>query len=119
MKATARRITARATDTSDSTSTTWTREMFGTRFYFERYEPFTTETGDNVAGYVSAWRFNTITDSYELAHSWNIPMVRIADPEFLDASVPAECDDCGAPVTTLAWVSEEHKATCPHHDPHF
>ncbi|MGW2550692.1 hypothetical protein [Streptomyces sp. NPDC001635] len=50
-----------------------------------------------------------------------IRIVRIADPEFLDtiSVFPAECPDCGAPVTTTAWVSDEHHAKCPHRDPYF
>jgi hypothetical protein len=48
-------------------------------------------------------------------------VVRIADPDFLDTICvfPDECDDCGWPVTTLAWVSDEHHPKCPHRDPHF
>ena len=50
-----------------------------------------------------------------------IRIVRIADPEFLDTICvfPAECDDCGSPVTSLKWVSDEHHAKCPRRDPHF
>lgn len=48
-------------------------------------------------------------------------IVRIADPEFLDTICvfPEECDDCGAPVTSLVWVSDEHHAKCPRRDPNF
>ena len=48
-------------------------------------------------------------------------IVRIADPEFLDTICvfPDECDDCGAPVTSNKWVTDEHHAKCPHRDPHF
>jgi hypothetical protein len=48
-------------------------------------------------------------------------VVRIADPDFLDtiSVFPDECPDCGSPVTTLAWVSDEHHPKCPHRDPHF
>ncbi|MFJ3950348.1 hypothetical protein ACIPXV_09785 [Streptomyces libani] len=48
-------------------------------------------------------------------------IVRIADPEFLDTICvfPEECDDCGAPVTSLARVSDEHHAKCPRRDPNF
>jgi hypothetical protein len=54
-------------------------------------------------------------------HGLPIRIVRIADPEFLDTIqvFPAECPDCGSPVTTLAWVSDEHHPKCPHRDPHF
>ncbi|MFG3062792.1 reverse transcriptase domain-containing protein [Streptomyces sp. NPDC048231] len=39
---------------------------------------------------------------------------------FLKAGILSEeCPDCGAPVTTTAWVSEEHHAKCPHRDPNF
>ena len=50
-----------------------------------------------------------------------VRIVRIADPEFLDTICvfPAECPDCGAPVTTLARVSDEHHPKCPHRDPNF
>lgn len=50
-----------------------------------------------------------------------IRIVRIVDPEFLDtiAVFPDECDDCGAPVSSLAWVTAEHHAKCPRRDPNF
>ncbi|MFD5208414.1 hypothetical protein ACFWNF_15990 [Streptomyces anulatus] len=73
MKRTARSITARAIDMSDDASTSWVREMYGTRFYFERYEPFTTESGERVSGYLHAYRYNAAMEFYELTHSWNIP----------------------------------------------
>ncbi|MEF9521229.1 hypothetical protein [Streptomyces sp. RB13] len=48
-------------------------------------------------------------------------IVRIADPEFLDtiAVFPEECDDCGAPVTSTKWVTDEHHPKCPRRDPNF
>lgn len=50
-----------------------------------------------------------------------IRIVRIADPEFLDTICvfPGECPDCGRPVSSLAWNSDEHHAKCPRRDPHF
>ncbi len=50
-----------------------------------------------------------------------IRIVRIADPEFLDTICvfPAECSDCGAPVTSIKWVTGEHHAKCPRRDPYF
>lgn len=83
MQAIVRHITARAIDTSDETSTSWVREMYGARFYFERYEPFTTTDGQPVSGYVSVWRFNEAMDFYDLLHTWNIPApaeLRLIDP---------------------------------------
>jgi hypothetical protein len=48
-------------------------------------------------------------------------IVRIADPEFLDtiSVFPAECTDCGAPVTSIKWVTDEHHVKCPRRDPNF
>lgn len=50
-----------------------------------------------------------------------IRVVRIADPEFLDTIYvfPAECTDCGAPVTSIKRVTDEHHAKCPRRDPYF
>ncbi|WP_097982816.1 hypothetical protein [Streptomyces sp. f150] len=50
-----------------------------------------------------------------------IRIVQVIDPEFgeTDRVFPAECDDCGSPVTQLAWVSDEHHTRCPRRDPHF
>lgn len=50
-----------------------------------------------------------------------IRVVRIADPEFLDTICvfPAECTDCGAPVTSIKRVTDEHHARCPRRDPYF
>ncbi|WP_406502185.1 hypothetical protein OHA04_45210 (plasmid) [Streptomyces sp. NBC_01590] len=64
-------------------------------------------------------------DEWHVADRLGLPIriVRItdADPEFLDTICvfPAECPDCGSAVTTLAWVSDEHHAKCPHRDPYF
>ena len=57
------------------------------------------------------------TDRNGLRHR----IVRIADPEFLDTICvfPDECDDCGAPLTSNKWISDEHHAKCPHRDPYF
>lgn len=64
-----------------------------------------------------------VIDEWHVTARGGLPIriVRITDPEFLDtiSVFPAECPDCGAPVTTTAWVSEEHKPTCPRRDPHF
>lgn len=50
-----------------------------------------------------------------------VSLVRITDDEFgVTAYVfPAECDNCGAPVTSPEWVTDEHHAKCPRRDPHF
>jgi hypothetical protein len=62
-------------------------------------------------------------DEWHVADHVGLPIriVRIADPEFLDTIYvfPAECPDCGSPVTTPARVSDEHHAKCPRRDPHF
>ncbi|MDQ0758712.1 hypothetical protein [Streptomyces canus] len=62
-------------------------------------------------------------DEWHVADRKGLPIriVRIADPEFLDTICvfPAECPDCGSPVTTLAWVSDEHHPKCSHRDPNF
>lgn len=57
------------------------------------------------------------TDRNELL----IRIVRISDGWPLDtiAVFPAECTDCGAPVTSLKSVTDEHNAKCPRRDPHF
>lgn len=63
---------------------------------------------------IHEWFF---TDRDGLRHR----IVRIADPEFLDTICifPDECDDCGAPVTSIKWVTDEHHAKCPRRDPYF
>lgn len=93
----------------------------------------------NFDSYGSVWGTSTVTDAEELVEQaqadgdhideWHVAahgglpirIVRIADPEFLDTICvfPAECPDCGSPVTTLAWVSDEHHPKCPHRDPYF
>lgn len=61
-------------------------------------------------------------DEWHVADLKHLPIrvVRIAAPTFLDIYVfPAECPYCGAPVTSLKWISDEHHPKCPRRDPHF
>jgi len=41
------------------------------------------------------------------------------DAEATTVKSGPECPDCGRPVSSLAWVSDEHHAKCPQRDPHF
>jgi hypothetical protein len=62
-------------------------------------------------------------DEWHAADRDGLPLriVRIADPDFLDTICvfPAECPDCGSPVASLKWISDEHHEKCPRRDPHF
>lgn len=83
MHTAARHIAARTVDTSDESSTSWTRTIYGARFYFERYEPFTNADGEPVSGYISVWRFNEAMDFYDLVHAWTVHApaeLRLIDP---------------------------------------
>jgi hypothetical protein len=93
----------------------------------------------NFDNHGSVWGESSVTETEELIEQAQVDgdrvdewfardraglrhrIVRIADPDFLDTICvfPDECDDCGAPVTSTKWVTDEHSAKCPRRDPNF
>jgi hypothetical protein len=97
----------------------------------------------NFDCYGSIWGYDTVTkaeadiaearlnghhiDEWHVTDRNGLPIriVRTTDSDSaflggIDICVfPAECPDCGAPVTSQKWTPGEHRKTCPRHDPHF
>ena len=93
----------------------------------------------NFDNYGSTWGTSTVAEAEEMVeqaqangdhiNEWyatdrdglRLRVVRITDAPFPDTICvfPDECDDCGAPVTSLKWVTDEHHAKCPRRDPYF